>query len=188
MAVEHPPTSGLFNVWLVGLFSARPNHMRVYSMQMSHQAVHLFDIKTERPVAHSEQMTYDHDTSLLPIRPICNAIFSEVPIICYYILYIIIYIIFIIIYAYILYIILYYIFKYLLNIKWNCNWFQCTLQNVTGTKRPSVPQQLDFQSTILTRFDLIFKILDPRDRRRDEVLQRLPVVGKKIGEANIFFA
>lgn len=79
-----------------------------------------------------------------------------------------------------LYYISYYImlFKYLFNIKWNCTLFKMhPLQNVTGTKRPSVPQQLDFQSTILTRFDLIFKILDPRDRRRDEVLQRLPVVG-----------
>jgi len=39
------------------------------------------------------------------------------------------------------------------------------------TLRPT-EDQLDFQSTILTRFDLIFKILDPRDRRRDEAIAK----------------
>ena len=33
----------------------------------------------------------------------------------------------------------------------------------------STEDQLDFQSTILTRFDLIFKILDPRDPQRYRV-------------------
>eukprot|EP00667_Euglena_gracilis_P004063 EG_transcript_4081 len=45
----------------------------------------------------------------------------------------------------------------------------------------STEDQLDFQSTILTRFDLIFKILDPRDPERDVALAKHVIAIHKSG-------
>lgn len=58
--------------------------------------------------------------------------------------------------------------------------FQLSKSTIIGIRRTwsrSIFQQLDFQSTILTRFDLIFKILDPRDPERDVVCAEV-VVGR----------
>lgn len=48
----------------------------------------------------------------------------------------------------------------------------------------STEDQLDFQSTILTRFDLIFKILDPRDPARDVALAKHVISVHKSGNVS----
>eukprot|EP00993_Chasmostoma_nieuportense_P002750 NODE_351_length_2365_cov_46.875782_g328_i0.p1 GENE.NODE_351_length_2365_cov_46.875782_g328_i0~~NODE_351_length_2365_cov_46.875782_g328_i0.p1 ORF type:complete len:734 (+),score=187.62 NODE_351_length_2365_cov_46.875782_g328_i0:50-2251(+) len=45
--------------------------------------------------------------------------------------------------------------------------------------------QIDFQSTILTRFDLIFKILDPRDPQRDVALAKHVIGIHKSGGSKV---